>query len=233
MQRCPNCKWQIPDDAASCSYCGQSLHPDADADEERRRRMLRLHMFNAMRRKSRPSLPALIGALLAKPVTVAMAVLVVGGAAAGIGYARWATAPREPSFDLSGRWFDSAREITISYTGEDTVRAEFVQEYECDPRDGTPIQKTKLDFEAKITGNQLEGQTTGCEFSLGAPARGLILVQMKLTISTDGQTLQGLPPDAGYFDYIKNQWLPLTITRKRPSGLKDWHLTRMATSTQP
>ena len=93
MQRCPNCHWQIPDDGDSCSYCGQSLHPDSSADEERRRRMLRLHMFNAMRQKSRPSLPALIGALLAKPVTVAMAVLVVGGAAAGIGYAKWATAP--------------------------------------------------------------------------------------------------------------------------------------------
>src|SRR5260370_25494087 len=93
MQRCPNCKWQIPDDADSCSYCGQRLHPDSSADEERRRRLLRVHMFNAMRRKSRPSLPALIGALLAKPVTVAMAVLVVGGTAAGIGDARWATPP--------------------------------------------------------------------------------------------------------------------------------------------
>jgi len=93
MQRCPNCHWQIPDDAASCSYCGQRLHPDSSADEERRRRLLRLHMFNAMRRKSRPSLPAVIVALLAKPITVAMAVIVVGGAAAGIGYAKWATAP--------------------------------------------------------------------------------------------------------------------------------------------
>src|SRR5260370_17183236 len=93
MQRCPNCKWQIPDDADSCSYCGQRLHPDSSADEERRRRMLRLHMFNAMKRKSRPSLPALIGALLAKPVTVAMAVLVVAGAPAGIGYARSPTPP--------------------------------------------------------------------------------------------------------------------------------------------
>ena len=93
MQRCPNCHWQIPDDAASCSYCGQRLHPDAEADEERRRRMLRLHMFNAMRRKSRPSFPVVIGALLTKPLTVAMAVIVVGGAAAGVGYHNWATAP--------------------------------------------------------------------------------------------------------------------------------------------
>jgi Immune inhibitor A peptidase M6/zinc-ribbon domain/IPT/TIG domain len=93
MQRCPNCHWQIPDDADSCSYCGQRLHPDSSADEERRRRLLRVHMFNVVRRKSRPSLPALIGALLAKPVTVAMAVIVVGAAAAGVGYHNWATAP--------------------------------------------------------------------------------------------------------------------------------------------
>lgn len=112
MQRCPNCKWQIPDDADSCSYCGQRLHPDSSADEERRRRLLRVHMFNAMRRKSRPSLPALIGALLAKPVTVAMAVLVVGGAAAGIGYARWATAP----IPLSGNIARSHCACFTSYT---------------------------------------------------------------------------------------------------------------------
>jgi hypothetical protein len=119
MQRCPNCHWQIPDDAASCSYCGQRLHPDSSAEEERRRRMLRLHMFNAMRRKSPPSLPALIGALLTKPVTVAMAVLVVGGAAAGIGYARWATAPT--SFVIATD-LDNAQIVRIDLvTGHTTV----------------------------------------------------------------------------------------------------------------
>lgn len=92
MQRCPNCHWQIPDDADSCSYCGQRLHPNT-VDEERRRRLLRINMFNVVRWKSRPSLPAVIGTLLAKPLTVAMAVIVVGGAAAGIGYHNWATAP--------------------------------------------------------------------------------------------------------------------------------------------
>src|SRR5260370_19148816 len=112
MQRGPNCKWQIPDDADWCSYCGQRLRPDTSADEERRRRMLRWHMFNVMRQKSRPSLPALIGALLAKPVTVAMAVLVVGGAAAGIGYARWATAP----IPLSGNIARSHCVCFTSYT---------------------------------------------------------------------------------------------------------------------
>jgi hypothetical protein len=76
-----------------CSYCGQHLHPDAEADEERRRRLLRLQMFNVMRQKSRPSLPVMIAAMLTKPLTVAMAVLVLLGAAAGVGYARWATVP--------------------------------------------------------------------------------------------------------------------------------------------
>jgi hypothetical protein len=82
MQRCPNCHWQIPDDADSCSYCGQRLHPDSEAEEERRR-LLRVHMFNVIRRKSRPSLPAVIGALLAKPFTVAMAVVIFIGITAG------------------------------------------------------------------------------------------------------------------------------------------------------
>ncbi len=222
MQRCPTCRWQIPDDAASCSYCGQSLHPDAEADEERRRRLLRLHMFNAMRRKSRPSLPAVIGALLTKPFTVAIAVIVLLGAAAGVGYARWATAPREPSFDLSGVWIDEgynsgASEIIISYTGKDTVRAEFVEEFECDPRDGTPIQKTKLDFEAKLTGNQLEGYTSVCYWGYPAPTpNGLVLDKMTLTISPDGETLKG-----HFIDSVDNQPVSMTIIRKRPSGLKN------------
>lgn len=210
MQRCPNCQWQIPDDAALCSYCGQRLHPDTEADEERRRRLLRLHMFNAMRRKSRPSLPAVIGALLAKPVTVAMAVIVLLGAAAGVGYAT-----REPSFDLSGVWIDEGYhspsfEIIISYTGKDTVRAELVKEFECDPRDGTPMQKTKLDFEAKITGNQLEGYTSICYWGYSAPTpNGLVLDKMALTISADGKKLEGR-----FFSTNDNRWNPRTITRK-------------------
>lgn len=220
MQQCPNCHWQIPDDADSCSYCGQRLRLDTGEDEERRRRLLRINMFNAIRRQSRPSLPAVIGALLAKPFTVAMAVIVVSGAAAGIVYATWATAPRAPSFDLSGRWLDGAREITISYTGEDTVQAGFVKEYECDPRDGTPIQKTKLDFEAKITGNQLEGETTTCTFKIGNPPPGgeygLKRAKMKLTVSTDGDKLEG-----EWFSTIYNQWQPITITRERLSRLKN------------
>jgi len=209
MQRCPHCHWQIPDDADSCSYCGQRLHPDSEADEERRRRLLRLHIFNAMRRKSRPSLPAVIGALLAKPFTIAMLVIVVGGTAAGVVYAT-----REPLFDLSGRWFDGAKEITISYTGGDTVQADYVEEYECDPRDGTPIQKTKLDFEAKITGNQLDGQVIACAFGYQPPlTNGLKLAMMKLTISTDGETLKG-----EYFSSLYNYGEQITITRKSLSG---------------
>src|SRR5579863_2012489 len=93
MQRCPNCRWQIPDDASLCSYCGQHLHPDAEADEERRRRLLRVQMFNVVRQKSRPSLPVLLGALLTRPLTVAMVVIVLLGAGGGVGYERWAIAP--------------------------------------------------------------------------------------------------------------------------------------------
>lgn len=83
MQRCRNCHWQIPDDADSCSYCGQRLHPDSEAEEERRRRLLRVHMYNVMRRKSQSPLPVVIGTLLTRPITVAMAVIIFTGVMAG------------------------------------------------------------------------------------------------------------------------------------------------------
>jgi hypothetical protein len=115
-----------------------------------------------------------------------------------------------PSLNLSGRWLDGAREITISYTGKDTVRAEYVEEYECrNPNDGTLIGTTTLDFEAKITGNQLEGQTNVC----GWPTEGITLAKLILTISDDGEELEGLPPDGGWFSTLYNQREAVTITR--------------------
>jgi len=51
MQKCENCRWNIPDDASSCPYCGHLFHPDSQEEEERRKRLLHWHMFNAMRQK--------------------------------------------------------------------------------------------------------------------------------------------------------------------------------------
>jgi len=72
-----------------------------------------------------------------------------------------------PSFNLSGTWLDEAgREMTVTQEGN-TVRAQYLkegEEYECDPRDGSPIQKTKFGFEAKIDNDQLEGEIMVCTF---------------------------------------------------------------------
>src|SRR6266849_5232239 len=51
MQKCENCRWNIPDDVPSCPYCGHRFHPDTQEEEERRRRLLRWHMLNVMRQK--------------------------------------------------------------------------------------------------------------------------------------------------------------------------------------
>lgn len=121
-----------------------------------------------------------------------------------------------PSYNLSGSWLDGARAITISYTGKDTVRAEFVEKYECDPQDGSTIQTTNLDFEAKITGDQLEGQTSACKYQIGfvrSGKFGITMTDLKLTISADGKELVGLPPDGGWFNPLTNQWEALTISR--------------------
>lgn len=51
MQKCENCRWNIPDDISSCPYCGHLFHPDSQEEEERRKRLLRWHMLNVMRQK--------------------------------------------------------------------------------------------------------------------------------------------------------------------------------------
>jgi hypothetical protein len=76
--------------------------------------------------------------------------------------------PGSPSFDLSGIWLDEVgREMTVTQEGN-TVQAQYLkQEYECDPRDGSPIQKTKFGFEARIENDQLEGEIMVCTFQEG------------------------------------------------------------------
>lgn len=77
--------------------------------------------------------------------------------------------PGSPPLNLSGIWLDErGRETTITQTGE-TVRAEYLKDpFECDPLDGTPIQKSKFCFEAKILeNNRLEGEIVVCAFKTG------------------------------------------------------------------
>jgi hypothetical protein len=146
MQRCPNCRWQIPDDASLCSYCGQRLHPDAEAEEERRRRLLRVQMFNMIRQKIRPSLPVLIAALLTKPLTVAMAMIVLLGAAAGVGYARWATAP----IPLPGNSTHSHCACFTSYTS--SVDPILLSDNIARPHSAPPTTILSEDFESGAPG---------------------------------------------------------------------------------
>jgi predicted RNase H-like nuclease (RuvC/YqgF family) len=72
------------------------------------------------------------------------------------------------SIELNGHWIDGSREIVITHSGN-TVRAEYVEDRECNPGDGTPILKTKLDFDATLTGNQVEGMTNTCKYGSEDP----------------------------------------------------------------
>jgi hypothetical protein len=111
---------------------------------------------------------------------------------------------------------DGEREITITHTGND-VRAEYVKERECDPRDGTGVVKTTLDFTGTLRGKQLTGKANTCKYGSDNHAEnGFALEDLELTVSDDGNTLDGR-----WFSSTFNEWrTATTITRKCPSGVE-------------
>ena len=115
-----------------------------------------------------------------------------------------------PTPNLNGPWMDGARAVTITQSGS-SVTATYDADYDCDPRDGGPIQKTHDDFNgATLSGNQLSGQITVCSWGKGnANGTGLKKSAFNLTVSADGQKLEG-----SFFNSNTGKDVPITITRK-------------------
>jgi hypothetical protein len=113
-----------------------------------------------------------------------------------------------PIPDLSGAWMDNGRAVTIVQSGS-SVTATYDADYDCDPRDGGAVQKTKDDFSgATLSGNKLSGQITVCGYGKGNPyGTGLRKVSFTLTLK-DRKTLEGqfANPNTG-------QDVPFVITR--------------------
>jgi hypothetical protein len=121
-------------------------------------------------------------------------------------------APKAP-FDLNGHWKDSGREIIITHDVKaKTVHAEYVNDYDCRGK------KTKIDFDASFTAdNELEGMTNTCEWDDAHPDKNAIISEkLKLTVSGDGQTLEGQ-----WFMSSKKIWQPVTIVRLKCAGVED------------
>ena len=119
------------------------------------------------------------------------------------------TASPTPTPDLNGAWRDNARPVTLKQTGT-TVTATYDADYDCDPRDGGAIQKTRDDFkDATLSGNQLQGQTTVCLYGKGNPhGTGLKKAAFKLRLSKDGNSLDG-----SFFNSNTGKDVSFTITR--------------------
>jgi hypothetical protein len=95
-----------------------------------------------------------------------------------------------PAHDLTGPWEDNGREVRINQSGGQ-VTALYVKPYVCDHRDGTgQTDQTDLDFNATISGDQLTGEISVCNYGKDNPAGvGIRPTQMTLTVNSDDTTL--------------------------------------------
>lgn len=105
-----------------------------------------------------------------------------------------------PTPDFSGHWTDNGRAVTITQSGP-SVTATYDADYECDPRDGGAVQKTRDDFQATLTLDRtpgqdtvylLEGETTVCSYGKGNEGgTGLKKAKFNLALSRDLSSLFG------------------------------------------
>ena len=117
-----------------------------------------------------------------------------------------------PLFDLNGRWIDinaaGSPEITISHDlTEDTVRADYVETRRCKDRDGSSLEETTLDFQGTLNSNRFEGTINVCNFG-DVPKKGWVLERLELTVSSDGNELDGR-----YFCSVDGDWVSVAFTK--------------------
>jgi len=103
------------------------------------------------------------------------------------------------------------RGLIISLAGQNAFEGRYIQDYECDPRDGSPIQKTRDCFKAKLSGTRLEGTFVSCTFRTGGNVnvKGLVWDEFWVDVSPDGNTLEG--------EWLNrtehNTWQPVSFKR--------------------
>jgi hypothetical protein len=99
--------------------------------------------------------------------------------------------------ELSGRWLEyNQKEVRIVHRG-DRVLATYLTPFICDHADGytdvpdasRPQSETTFDFDAQVQGDRLVGHTTVCQYGGSSP--GIVQVPLELTVSADGNTLDG------------------------------------------
>jgi hypothetical protein len=133
------------------------------------------------------------------------------------------SAGQQPQFNLNGIWLDNGRIVHIMQI-DNGVEAKYEDEYVCNPGGDITPMSTYHNFLAKLEGNQLVGTTTTCDMcqvavrtygpsaspsELNAPSPAqLHNSKMKLTVSANGKTLEGL-----YYDHYENSWEPFKLTR--------------------
>jgi len=128
-------------------------------------------------------------------------VLSIATAACLANFGIWVAAQQNPASQktiayLSGQWKDENAGLTVIMAQSGSaVSATFDKEpLKCDPQDGGPIQQTQSDFSgATLAGNQLRGSDlAACSFGKNNPlGTGIKRTAFQLTLSSDGNTLQG------------------------------------------
>ena len=103
---------------------------------------------------------------------------------------------RHQDIDLSGIWIDNGNgmEVTLTTTGShlrgSLWKATYIKEYRCSRG---KREQTDIDFdEAKLNDDTLVGRTIVCVYGHTGVADGTVkMVPIKLTLSTDRQSLNG------------------------------------------
>jgi len=119
--------------------------------------------------------------------------------------------------DLNGRWQDinatGGPEIIIAHDlVANMIRATYCEPRQCRDRDGSVLDETQFDFEGTLRADRLEGQINVCNFGQ-VPIKGWIREQLELTVSCDGQRLDG-----HFFCRVDRNSVPVAIVRDGSYG---------------
>ena len=98
----------------------------------------------------------------------------------------------QEQLNLCGQWLDNGRKVQISHTGS-SIEARFLEPPICDFQNEAGTKRPRdLNFTGGLTGNQLVGRASVCNFGENWGSQiGIQMAEMKLMVSDDGNTLNG------------------------------------------